>query len=225
MLRCLLYLVLLPISVHAAQRTISIRPVTIQVVDQETRKPLEGVPVFYSLHTVVFQRYVFFVIPNIEPEIGPKLAYKARAITDKDGKVRFHAKDFLLPKNERFVGEEIFVNIDADMTNRMAEISQHSLEYYYSEGRVRRIDSVDNLDIVSRYVMTGTKEERNQVLSNPAANYSGAVLVSMVRPDSRQVGVDRVRFGSDESLILIYAGDTLDKSDDFIVAEVHKKNR
>jgi hypothetical protein len=201
-----------------------IRPLTIQVLDHETRQPLEGVLVFYSLHTEVLQKYIFWVIPNfIEPLIGSKLCCKDSSMTDKSGEVQFYAQNFLLPKKERFVGEEIFVNLDVNMKTKSAEISKHVLEGYYLSGKIRRVDPVDNVDIVSDLVMSGSKEEREEALFNPVNNYGGVVMVSMAFPPSRQVGDAKGRFEKDENLRLMWGGDTLDKENDLLVVRLKRK--
>ena len=91
----------------ANQKLVPVRQVVVKVLDKESGTPLQGIRVYYTLHTKVFQKYILFVIPSIEPDIGPKIAYKASGTTDKDGKVLFHADDFMLPGNERFEIEEI----------------------------------------------------------------------------------------------------------------------
>jgi hypothetical protein len=214
--------VLLPTTGCAAQIPISIRPVTIQVVDNETKKPLAGVPVFYVLRTMVIQKYVFFVIPNIEPEIGSKIVYKRRATTNNDGKVKFNSEKFKIPKNERFIGEEFFVNIDADMMTREAKIYKETLSTYYT-GNTSRDGDVDNIDIVHEYTLMATRTERDKVLFNPLSSHGGAVIISMAYPQSRQEGMENDRYESGENLSLFWAGDTLDKNNDLIVVPLQQK--
>lgn len=221
----MLFLMLFSTKGYAAQSPMPIRPVTIKVVDMETKKPLEGVPVFYALETMVIQKYVFFVIPNIEPEVGSKLGYKRRATTNKNGEVMFHVDDFKIPQNERFVGEMFFINIDADMTSRMANISRRSLEDYYSTGKTKRDGEVDNIDLVRDYILMKSRDERDEVLFKPEPNYGGAVVISMSYPQSRQEGTDNDRYDSEENLSLIWGGDTLDMSEDLIVVSLQRGKR
>lgn len=210
-------LVTLLVGGCGAQKPMPVRPITVQVVDQQTKKPLEGVSVYYSLYTKVVQKYVFFIIPNIEPDIGPKIAYKARAVTDKNGEARFHAQDFALPKNERFEMESVVVNIDADMTTRMAEMAKHALEVYYAEGKVRREGPVDNIDIIEDNLIS--RKSRDEVLFRPNAHYSGAVIRSNAYPPYSKGEISNW-FERGENCTIAFNGNSLEKGKDSIVVSL-----
>lgn len=211
----LLLLVFVSMASCAAQKSMPIRPITIQVVDQETRRPLEGVPVFYALHTKVFKKYVLLVIPSLEPDIGPKVAYKSRAVTDRNGEVRFHARDFMLPQDERFEMESIVINMDVDMTTRMAKISKRLLESYYAKGRVRRDGPVDNIDMADEYIVENRKA-REEVMFRPIQRYTGAVIRNLAAPPYR-TGEVSDWFEEGENYSMSYGGNSLEKDGDSIV--------
>lgn len=197
-----------------SQTSTPVRPVVVKVLDKESGKPLQGMKVYYSLHTKVFQKYIFFVIPSTEPDIGPKIAYKASRITDKDGKVLFHADDFMLPGNEHFQIESIIVNINANMASKEAQISKRILGDYYAQGKIRRDGPVDNIDIVEQY-FSESRKERDEVLFRPNAKYSGAIIKSRARPPYGE-GDENGWFQADEHITEKFNGNSLTKEKDVI---------
>lgn len=199
----------------ANQKLVPVRPVAVKVLDKENGTPLQGIRVYYTLHTKVFQKYILFVIPSLEPDIGPKLVYKASGTTDKDGTVLFHANDFMLPGNEYFVGEDIVVNIDADMTSHEAQSLKESLEYYYGKDSVFRRDGpVDNIDVVDRCFIEDMKSRR-RVLFHQNTKYSGAIIRTNTYPLDGDVD-ESDRFAADEHITLTFKGNSLAKEKDVI---------
>lgn len=217
-MRIISILLLWSAVVSAGELPMPIRPITIQVLDKNTNRPLEGVSVYYSLHTKVFQKYLFFVIPNPDPDIGPKLAFKSRGVTDDHGEVRFHARDFMLPSNERFEVESIVVNIDADLTKRIAQISKHALEDYYSKGKIKRGGVVDNIDVVEDN-LNETRANRDDALYRPNPSYSGIVARSQARPPYSDREVTGW-FEKGESYHILFNGNSLSKTEDYIVVRL-----
>lgn len=202
------------------QRMVPVRPVAVNVLDRESGKPLQGIRVYYTLHTMVVKRYILFVIPSLEPDIGPKLVYKASGTTDKDGKILFHAKDFVLPGNERFEIEEIIVNIDADMASHEAQSLKETLEYYYGKDRVFRRDApVDNIDIVERCFIED-RETRDKVLFHQNASYGGAIIISNAYPPYGKG--DEGWFAAEEHISRTFNGNSLAKEKDVITVYLNR---
>lgn len=173
----LVLLLLFPACGSAAKSLHSVRPITVKVIDAKTKEPLKGVSVYYALQTIVFQKYIFLIIPNLEPDIGPKIAHKEHKYTDERGKAVFFVDDFRLPNNERLEEEFMFINLDVDMKSSKAISWKETLESSHSSGRARREGPVDNIDVMEKMVWED-QAVRNQNLVLPDPKYRGIYLIS-----------------------------------------------
>lgn len=180
-MRTFLFILLLSFAggASAEKRLASVRPITLKVIDARTKEPLNGISVYYAIQTIVFQKYIFLIIPNLEPDIGPKIAYKEHKYTNERGEVAFQVNDFSLPKNERLDKELIFINLSVDMAQPRAQDIQSNLQYYYSTGRVRRSGPVDLVDVMDQIVFTEDMAGRNKYLILPNPKYRAIQLISL----------------------------------------------
>lgn len=178
----LILLLLFPACGSAGNSLRSVRPITVKVIDAKTKEPLKGVSVYYALQTIVFQKYIFLIIPNLEPDIGPKTAHKEHKYTDEKGEAVFFVEDFRLPNNERLEKEFMFINLDVDMKSSRALSWKETLESSLSSGRVRKEGPVDNIDVMEKMVWED-QAVRNQNLVLPNPKYRGIYLIShLYRP-------------------------------------------
>lgn len=174
----ILLLLALPSCASARRKSLDVRPITLKVVDARTGQPLPGISVHYALETVVFQKYILLFIPNIEPDIGRKIAYKAHQRTDANGEVTFHVQGFELPGNERLEDEYMFINLDVDMAHPRARRRQESIADYYRKTRVKRSGPVDNIDIMYGLRLENSAA-RIEVFRNPDPEHKGVILISV----------------------------------------------
>lgn len=180
-LRIVIILLLLTLPACASSwwhKPLDVRPITLKVVDARTRQPLPGISVHYGLQTIVFQKYVLLFIPSLEPDRGPKVAYKAHKYTDTNGEVTFHVQGYALPGNEQLDEEFLFINVDVDMAHPSARISQESLADYYRNTSVKRSGPVDNVDVM--WDLIAEKQARIEVYCNPSPEYEGVMLFTRV---------------------------------------------
>lgn len=107
-------------SVYAS-KDVTIRPITIEVRDAVTGKPLEGISVSYILEAIKYKKRVFLFIKNIEPDVGSKNLIKMQQHTNQDGIVSFNIGKLTLEGNkllgtgEYVNAESIYVNLDVDI--------------------------------------------------------------------------------------------------------------
>jgi len=140
---------------------VRVRPVTLKVVDRETKAPLPNIPVYYGIESVRKEPKILFIIPNPYP-ISYKIEKGEKAFTDTTGRVSFGPTDLLLRNTQRINQELIYVNLD---------LNERTKKSYF---KVNLHDSRNVLEILNSF---GTGFSR-LFLTNPAAGYRGAFVVS-----------------------------------------------
>ncbi len=103
-----LAIILAMIASGAMAQPISIRPLSIKVVDAETRRPVPGITLRYRLCTSRPRYFLMFPMmdnPRYD-DIG-----KRTAITNDDGIVTFERREYPMRRGEGPMYEEVMVNI------------------------------------------------------------------------------------------------------------------
>lgn len=96
-----------------------VRPITIKVIDKETKMPLRDIPVYYGVISLRSNPKILFVIPNPEPDTFI-FQITDKAYTDASGVVSFSPHTLLLRKSEKIYEELVYINLDLSEWSRKA---------------------------------------------------------------------------------------------------------
>lgn len=96
-----------------------VRPITIKVIDKETKAPMKNVQVYYAVKSWRYTPKVLFVIPNPDPSSWSTEVVE-RVYTDDSGVVSFGPRSLLLRRSEKIFGEYIYINLDVTEKDREA---------------------------------------------------------------------------------------------------------
>jgi hypothetical protein len=154
----LLMLSILSLSFCSCTR-LQVRPITIKVVDRETKSPLANIPVYYGLESVREEPKILFIIPNPSP-LTSKIEMGEKAYTNNSGEVSFGPHDFLLRKSERISQELIYINLDLNDRTKKAHF---------------KVNLHDNRNMLTLLRSYGTGFSRINMV-NPSAGYRGSFV-------------------------------------------------
>jgi hypothetical protein len=95
-----------------------IRPITIKVIDAQTREPLRGIVVHRLVLRGTFRTSFLWVFPPIEPLVETSIASRKSGYTDDNGEASFEGVEVSLaeywfrPRVDRIDSEIILVNLE-----------------------------------------------------------------------------------------------------------------
>ncbi len=158
-------------------REVHLRPLTIRVVDATTGRPLAGVPVSYALQTIVERGRLFGVVPSLEADIGPALAFKRASVTSGDGEVSFDTTGLVLPGDQRLDQEYVFVNLEVDLGQPAARRWLETAAEVCAAWPRRCAGRADSVD-VAFWMHHASADDRAAVFRNPVEGRAGALLVT-----------------------------------------------
>lgn len=153
---------------------VRVRPVTLLVVDRETKAPLANIPVYYGIESVREEPEILFIIPNPYP-VSYKIEKGEKAFTDTSGRVSFGPSDFLLRKTQRINGELIYINIDLNEKTRRSRF---------------KVNLHDSRNVVETFLSFGTGFSR-LFLTNPVAGYRGVFVFGTEDTQEQNKGPDK----------------------------------
>ncbi len=110
--RISLVIILITSGFGCMKKEITVRPVSIKVIDSKTKKPLEGIGVIYTLRSFVRKNKILFILPNPLPRDIEKFEVIENYVTDSNGELRIKKRKLKLKKKEWLYAETIFVNLD-----------------------------------------------------------------------------------------------------------------
>lgn len=164
-------------------RAVGLRPITVRVVDATTKQPVADVQVAYALHTMVSRAGFLGLLPSPNPSIGQRLAYRARALTDRNGEATFHVTSLGLRADERLDDEVVLVNLAIDASSADARAWLSTLE-----SRCRDVPKTcggppDDVEVA---IEMARSDSASAAYRNPLASHAGKLLV--VEPGAPQAG-------------------------------------
>jgi hypothetical protein len=151
---------------------VSVRPVTIKVLDMETKQPIPGIKVNYVLTKYKPEMGCF--LPPGFGVIHLVVIVKKEYTTDEKGEVPIEENNAHLYNCEWLKAEHMFVNIDVDMT-------EDRLSWYK-----------DKYEFLSQWVPPLFRYQEEPHILTPDARYAGFLLTYQKRrPDhDEQLAVD-----------------------------------
>lgn len=169
----------------SSPKMVELRPLTVRVVDAATKAPLAGVPVSYVLRTMVMREAWVGIIPNLEPNIGPRPVYRQRAHTDAHGEATFWVGQIRLRGDERLDEELVLINLTVDMSQSSAQSWLETLTAGCRAVPATCGGPPDDLDVALAMSQDG-KRRRLEAYRNPIASYAG--VFPMVIPGTPNTG-------------------------------------
>ena len=85
---------------------------TVRVMDAETKAPLQGIPVRYSLSSYRVQRFILFIIPSPDPRSIYEYNIEKLYRTNSNGEVSITGNTAYIKASMKVYTEDIVVNMD-----------------------------------------------------------------------------------------------------------------
>lgn len=151
------------------------RPITLKVVDFETKRPLSGIDVSYAIQVSILRGKLLGLVPAADPTIGFKLVYKARGRTGESGEVTFRDDHLRLAGNEEVSDELVAVNVGVEDQSERSRFVLELLQDACRERRPTCLGSPDEIDVI--WQVATTAQDRADHLRPANSVYRGQLLV------------------------------------------------
>jgi hypothetical protein len=121
-----------------------IRPLKLKVVESETGKPVEGIPVYRLIRSKRYKKTIFFFFKNPDPSPFFTSLGENKRMTDQNGEVEFKRSEFTTIGRIDDVYETILINlsINKDIKEGAKNLSMTEIEY---------LDFTSNTDSVENF--------------------------------------------------------------------------
>jgi hypothetical protein len=154
-------------------RASRVGPVTVVVTDEQTRRPVVGIPVNVAWEVVRLREGLG---GKIEPFLGTKVVSRGQAVTDAAGTARLAAELIRLESNEQLFRLHVFVNLEVDpsATDVVAELGTIRAR---CRRDARACSGVPSLVDVAIALLSPTEPRRAATFRNPQSGRRGLTLM------------------------------------------------